>query len=60
MAAVEEETVATDVGAAVAMVLTDLDMVLVVVELTLLAEVAQQVVAVVEQHRCCSLLWVSI
>ena len=60
MAAEVVEAVAMVAGAAVAMVLTDLDMVLVVVELTLLAEVAQQVVAVVEQHRCCSPLWVSI
>ena len=54
------EAVATVAGAAVVTVPMDLDMVLVVVELTLLAEVAQQVVEVVEQHRCCSPLWVSI
>ena len=60
MAAEAVEAVAMVAGAAVAMAPTDLDMVLVVVELTLLAEVAQQVVEVVEQHRCCSPLWVSI
>ena len=55
-----EEMVATVAGAAVVTVPMDLDMVLVVVELTLLAEVAQQVVVEVEQQRCCSPLWVSI
>lgn len=60
MVAVVEEMVATVAGAAVAMVPMDLDMALVVVELTLLAEVAQQVVVEVEQQRCCSPLWVSI
>lgn len=54
------EQVATVAGAAVAMVPTDLDMVLVVVELTPLAEGALLVVEVVEQHRCCSPLWVLI
>lgn len=60
MVAVVEEMVATVAGAAVVTVPMDLDMVLVVVELTLLAEVAQQVVVEVEQQRCCSPLWVSI
>lgn len=60
MVAEVEEMVATVAGVAVAMAPMDLDMVLVVVELTLLAEVAQQVVEVVEQQRCCSPLWVSI
>ena len=55
-----EEMVATVAGAAVAMVLTDLDMALVVVELTHPAVVVQQVVVAVEQQRCSSHLWVSI
>jgi|TARA_Y100000287_G_scaffold118837_1_gene95560 hypothetical protein len=58
--AVVEEMVATVAGAAVVTVPMDLDMVLVVVELTLLAVVVQQVVVEVEQQRCCSPLWVSI
>lgn len=60
MVAVVEEMVATVAGVAVAMVVMDLDMVLVVVELTLLVEVVQQVAVAVEQQRCCSPLWVSI
>ena len=60
MVAVVEEMVATVAGAAVVTVPMDLDMVLVVVELTLLAVVVQQVVVEVEQQRCCSPLWVSI
>ena len=60
MVAVVEEMVATVAGAAVVTGPMDLDMVLVVVELTLLAVVVQQVVVEVEQQRCCSPLWVSI
>ena len=52
------EEVASDVGVAVVMVITDLVMDLVVVVLTLLVEDALQVVEVVEQQVCSSHLGV--
>ena len=52
------EEVASDVGVAVVMVITDLVMDLVVVAHTLLVEDALQVVEVVEQQVCSSLLGV--
>ena len=59
MSAAVEATVlvATVAGAAVAMVPTDLGMVLVVVVHTHPAVVVQQVVVEVAQQRCCFLLW---